>query len=70
MNSLIIRGENNENAVVCTNNSTFSFKVAEISNPLLVATNLKFPSKDDLNKENETRCVHSVEVNRFILKFY
>ena len=28
----------------CTKNSTFSFKVAEISNPLLVTSELKFPS--------------------------
>ena len=58
----MIRGENSENAVLCTNNSTFSFKVAEISNPLLVATNLKFPSKDDLGKENEMRSINCVEV--------
>ena len=48
----------------CTNNSTFSFKVAEISNPLLVATNLKFPTKDELNKENEMRYINSVEVKK------
>lgn len=43
-NSLIIRGNDTDNAMCCTKNSTFSFKVAEISNPLLVTSELKFPS--------------------------
>ena len=45
--SLIIRGNETENAVCCTKNATFSFKVAEISNPLLLTTNLKFPDVID-----------------------
>jgi sister chromatid cohesion protein DCC1 len=39
-NSLIIRGGETDNVVCCTSDSTFSFKVAEISNPLLVSSDL------------------------------
>jgi len=58
-NRLVIRGDDNENAVCCTQNATYSFKVSEISNPLLVCSNLKFAS--DL-KENETRSSHNAQV--------
>jgi len=51
-NSLVIRGNENENAICCSNSSTYSFKVAEISNPLLISTNIVLPDKI---KENETR---------------
>ncbi|RNA13137.1 Sister chromatid cohesion, partial [Brachionus plicatilis] len=44
-NSLIIRGCENDNAICCTKNSTFSFKVAEISNPLLITSNLSHSGK-------------------------
>jgi hypothetical protein len=49
--SLIIRGNETENAVCCTKNATFSFKVAEISNPLLLTSNLKF--SDNIDKTAE-----------------
>ena len=61
-NSLVIRGDASDTAVCCTNNATFSFKVAEISNPLLIATNLKFPTKAELGQDKEARQIHTVEV--------
>jgi hypothetical protein len=62
-NDLIIRGDNNENAVCCSNNSTFSFKVAEISNPLLITSNLIFPSKSELgDSETVERSLSRAEV--------
>ena len=58
-NSLIIRGNNTENAICCTNNATFSFKVAEISNPLLITTNLTMP---DNIEPSQSRLTKSSEV--------
>lgn len=48
-NSLVIRGSENDNAVCCTTNSTFSFKVAEISNPLLITSNLSLSANCEQN---------------------
>lgn len=48
-NSLVIRGSENDNAICCTTNSTFSFKVAEISNPLLITSNLSLSGVCDQN---------------------
>lgn len=47
---LVIRGIENENAVCCTQNTTSSFKIAEISNPLLVSPNIVEPDKIDPNR--------------------
>lgn len=44
-NSLVIRGCETDNAVCCTKNATFSFKVAEISNPLLITSDLSLSGK-------------------------
>jgi len=52
-NSLVIRGSENENAICCSQNKTHSFKVAEISNPLLITVGLIFP--DAINKESTER---------------
>ncbi|CAF0865449.1 unnamed protein product [Brachionus calyciflorus] len=49
-NSLVIRGDESDNAVCCTQNSTFSFKVAEISNPLLISSDLILSGKTDETK--------------------
>lgn len=51
-NSLIIRGCENDNAICCTKNSTFSFKVAEISNPLLITSNLSHSGKSEQTSSN------------------
>ena len=54
----------------CTNNSTFTFKVAEISNPLLVTKNLIFPTKEELGKENEARSINRAEVLFFFNVYF
>jgi len=52
-NSLVIRGDATENAVCCTKNATYSFKIAEISNPLLLTTNINFPETIDESRPRE-----------------
>lgn len=54
-NSLVIRGNPTENAVCCSENATYMFKVAEISNPLLLAPNLEFPTEIDNSTERSTK---------------
>ena len=66
MSSLIIRGGENDNAVCCSNNSTFSFKVAEVSNPLLITPNLSLPNKE--TNELDIRVLKNVDVNTFSIK--
>jgi hypothetical protein len=54
--SLIIRGAESDNAICCNRDTTFSFKVAEISNPLLLASNLFVPDKEkDVETERRTQ---------------
>jgi len=45
---LTLRGEENENSVLCSLNKTFELKEAETSNSLLLVSQLKFP--DQINK--------------------
>lgn len=63
--SLVIRGNETENAVCCTQTSTYSFKVAEISNPLLVCSNLNFANDlsgmEDAGESSKRAC-KSVDV--------
>lgn len=51
-NSLIIRGCETDDAICCTKDSTFSFKVAEISNPLLITSNLSYLGKSEQTSSN------------------
>jgi hypothetical protein len=53
MYSLVIRGNESENAYCCSKSKTYSFKVAEISNPLLLTSNLLM-FNDKTVYENET----------------
>lgn len=48
----MIRGNENDNAYCCSNNKTYVFKVAEISNPLLISQNILF--NDKINQQNLT----------------
>jgi sister chromatid cohesion protein DCC1 len=53
--SLTIRGNETENAICCTKSETFTFKVAEISNMILVTPDLVFPgSSNDNSAENDS----------------
>lgn len=40
---VVIRGEQNEHAVLCTNDKTYEIKVAETSNSLLLCPSLILP---------------------------
>lgn len=51
-NSLVIRGSETDNAICCTHDSTFSFKVAEISNPLLVSSDLVLSANHNAGASN------------------
>jgi hypothetical protein len=55
--SLIIRGNENENAFCCSNSKTYSFKVAEISNPLLITSNIGTYNQktEDMSTERELK---------------
>ena len=47
---MIIRGNENENAYCCSKSKTFSFKVAEISNPLFVTSSIEiFNDKTEID---------------------
>lgn len=50
-NSLIIRGNETENAVCCSNSKTYSFKVAEVSNPLILSSKITPP--DDIDNTDK-----------------
>jgi hypothetical protein len=56
---LVIRGDTSDYAICCTQAGTFSFKVAEISNPLLITQNLSLPDQIDANG---SRCSKTSEV--------
>ena len=65
----MIRGNETENAVCCTQNDTFMFKVAEISNPLLLSCNLKFPTEIDktaVRTADKTMVMLLVLLNEFV----
>ena len=41
--SLVIRGEHNDDAVLCTSSRTYDLKEAQSSNSLLLCPSLKYP---------------------------
>lgn len=53
--SLIIRGNETETAVLCSNSKTYSFKVAEVSNPMLLSSNVTYPEEIDSSKERSLK---------------
>ncbi|CAH1774948.1 unnamed protein product [Owenia fusiformis] len=50
--SLVIRGDESDCAVICTNNKTYELKEAEISNSLLLIPTVMFP--DQMENKEET----------------
>ena len=53
----MLRGTESDNAMCCTSNATFSFKVAEISNPLLISPDLAMPKTIDPHSARQMRQV-------------
>lgn len=62
-NSLVIRGDENENAVCCSKTRTYAFKVAEISNPLFVTSNLTIDDSNKLIDANQTTTLKLAKIN-------
>jgi sister chromatid cohesion protein DCC1 len=58
---LVIRGDENENAVCWSNDKTFAFKVAEISNPLFASSNLIL--SDNKQIDNQTTTLKLAKIN-------
>lgn len=50
INRLVFRGDANEPAVLCTDDSTYEIKDAETSNSLLIFHELAFPEQTEKNK--------------------
>jgi len=53
-NSLIIRGEKTDNAVLCSDCETFEIKEVECSNTTFLAQNLRIPSKKELHARTDS----------------
>jgi len=58
--SLVLRGDKDERAVLCTDNQTFNLQVAEISNSLALVPDLVWPG--DANGISQERCIESKQV--------
>ena len=50
---LVFRGDEDDNAVLCTNNKTYEIKEAETSNSILILDNLTFPDSKDAGSGEE-----------------
>lgn len=48
--TLVIRGDGNDSAVLCSGDVTFDLKEAETSNSFLLLEGLQFPDKNDKGK--------------------
>jgi Sister chromatid cohesion protein Dcc1 len=59
--SLVIRGDKDDNAVLCTENKTYELKDTETSNSLLIMKTLKFP-KDVTSLQGSSNVDRIVEV--------
>ena len=54
--TLIIRGDTDDSAVLCSKNHTYDIKEAETSNSLLLIDQLKYPEQcSDINKKEEAQ---------------
>ena len=42
---VVLRGDKDENAVLCTNNSTYDLRIGETSNSLLLCPSLLYPNE-------------------------
>jgi sister chromatid cohesion protein DCC1 len=58
--SLVIRGDQNNSAVLCCDQKTFDLKEAETSNSLLFLDNLKFPEECENPKEAKLDASHNI----------
>lgn len=65
-NTLYIKGDDNEDVVICTENKTFQVTEGETSNTLLLIDNLKFCDNID---DAENRGSHKVEVRGIFYEF-
>jgi len=57
--TLIVRGEEGDNSVICSQNKTFDIKEAETSNSVLLVDRLSFPDQIDSNDDRKL-CQDSV----------
>jgi sister chromatid cohesion protein DCC1 len=55
----VIRGDKNDNAVLCTSDKTFDLKDTETSNSLLIMKSLKFPK--DVEKYKQPDAARIIE---------
>lgn len=58
--SLVFRGGMNEQALICTDDTTYMVKMAETSNVLLLLPELSYPKE---TSHTGLRAINSIEVN-------
>jgi sister chromatid cohesion protein DCC1 len=54
---VVFKGEQNESAVLCTENKTYDVKEAETSNSILLLPELTFPNEDVVDEQLTIRKV-------------